>query len=100
MLDDVELRELRIFLAVLVAAIRETGAQRSGAGVRAGCPLPWPASPSAGWSCQAVSSEDVRTAVRQFRNARPERAAGSHGPGDVVVSVAVPGREVSPLVAP
>jgi hypothetical protein len=29
MLDDVELRELRIFLAVLVAAMRETGAQRS-----------------------------------------------------------------------
>jgi hypothetical protein len=28
MLDDVELRELRIFLAVLVAAMRETGAQR------------------------------------------------------------------------
>ena len=28
MLDDVELRELRIFLAVLVAAIRQTGAQR------------------------------------------------------------------------
>jgi hypothetical protein len=44
MLDDVELRELRIFLAVLVAAMRETGAQRPGAGVRAGCPLPWPAS--------------------------------------------------------
>ena len=43
MLDDVELRELRIFLAVLVAAMRETGAQRPGAGVRAGCPLPWPA---------------------------------------------------------
>jgi hypothetical protein len=41
MLDDVELRELRIFLAVLVAAMRETGAQRPGAGVRAGCPLPW-----------------------------------------------------------
>jgi len=34
--DDVELRELRIFLAVLVAAMRETGAQRPGAGVRAG----------------------------------------------------------------
>jgi hypothetical protein len=49
MLDDVELRELRIFLAVLVAAMRETGAQRPGAGVRAGCPLPWPASqPAAG----------------------------------------------------
>ena len=47
MLDDVELRELRIFLAVLVAAMRETGAQRPGAGVRAGCPLPWPASPPA-----------------------------------------------------
>ena len=29
MLDDVELRELRIFLAVLVAAMRETGAQRA-----------------------------------------------------------------------
>jgi hypothetical protein len=40
MLDDVELRELRIFLAVLVAAMRETRAQRPGAGVRAGCPLP------------------------------------------------------------
>jgi len=26
--EDVELRELRIFLAVLVAAMRETGAQR------------------------------------------------------------------------
>jgi hypothetical protein len=37
-----------------------------------------------------VTPEDVRTAVRQFRNARLERAAGSHGPGDVVVSVAVP----------
>jgi hypothetical protein len=47
MLDDVEFRELRIFLAVLVAAMRETGAQRPGAGVRAGCPLPWPASPPA-----------------------------------------------------
>jgi hypothetical protein len=47
MLDDVELRELRIFLAVLVAAMCETGAQRPGAGVRAGCPLPWPASPPA-----------------------------------------------------
>jgi hypothetical protein len=47
MLDDVELRELRILLAVLVAAMRETGAQRPGAGVRAGCPLPWPASPPA-----------------------------------------------------
>ena len=47
MLDDVELRELRIFLAVLVAAMRETGAQRPGARVRAGCPLPWPASPPA-----------------------------------------------------
>jgi hypothetical protein len=29
MLGGVELRELRIFLAVLVAAMRETGAQRS-----------------------------------------------------------------------
>jgi hypothetical protein len=38
--DDVELRELRIFLAALVAAMRQTGAQRPGAGVRAGCPLP------------------------------------------------------------
>ena len=38
---------MRIFLAVLVAAMRETGAQRPGAGVRAGCPLPWPASPPA-----------------------------------------------------
>jgi len=51
MLDDVELRELRIFLAVLAAAMRETGAQRPGAGVRAGCPLPWPAAPptAAAW---------------------------------------------------
>jgi hypothetical protein len=47
MLDDVELRELLIFLAVLDAGMRETGAQRPGAGVRAGCPLPWPASPPA-----------------------------------------------------
>jgi hypothetical protein len=31
MLDDVELRELRIFLAVLVTAMRETGAQRPAA---------------------------------------------------------------------
>jgi hypothetical protein len=45
--DDVELRELRIFLAVLVAAMRETRAQRPRAGVPAGCPLTWPASPPA-----------------------------------------------------
>jgi len=37
-----------------------------------------------------LSSDDVRTAVRQFRGARPERTAGSRGPGDVVVFVAVP----------
>lgn len=43
MLDDVKLRELRIFLAVLVAAMRETGAQRPGARVRAGCPRSSPA---------------------------------------------------------
>ena len=43
MLDDVEFRELRIFLAVLAAAMRETGAQRPAAAIRAGCPLPWPA---------------------------------------------------------
>jgi hypothetical protein len=34
-LDDVELPELRIFLAVLVTAIRETGAQRPRAAARA-----------------------------------------------------------------
>ena len=46
MLDDVELRELRIFLAVLVAAMRETGAQRPGAGIRAGCPRSSPGAAS------------------------------------------------------
>ena len=58
MLDDVELRELRIFLAVLVAAMRETGAQRPGAGVRAGCPLPWPASPPAAGASPPAAGGD------------------------------------------
>jgi alkanesulfonate monooxygenase SsuD/methylene tetrahydromethanopterin reductase-like flavin-dependent oxidoreductase (luciferase family) len=38
----------------------------------------------------SVSPEDVRTAARQFRDARQERAAGSGRPGDIVVFVAVP----------
>jgi hypothetical protein len=51
MLDDVELRELRIFLAVLVARPGRNGpVQEYGAG----CSLPWPAPPPADWSCQAV----------------------------------------------
>lgn len=89
MLDDVELRELRIFLAVLlVAAMRETGrdgpVQEYERAALAGLTVGGLVMPG------AVSSADVRTAVRQFRNARPERTAGSHGPGHVVVSVAVP----------
>jgi alkanesulfonate monooxygenase SsuD/methylene tetrahydromethanopterin reductase-like flavin-dependent oxidoreductase (luciferase family) len=37
-----------------------------------------------------LSSEDVRTAAGQFRDARPKGPAASRGPGDVVVFVAVP----------
>jgi alkanesulfonate monooxygenase SsuD/methylene tetrahydromethanopterin reductase-like flavin-dependent oxidoreductase (luciferase family) len=37
-----------------------------------------------------MSADDVRSAVRLFHGARPERTAGSRGPGDVVVFVAVP----------
>ena len=39
--DDAGLRELRIFLAVLAAAMRETGAQRPGAGPMALCQESW-----------------------------------------------------------
>ena len=63
MLDDVELRELRIFLAVLVAAMRETGAQRPGAGVRAGCPLPWPASLASLAGAAAIAATPTLRAV-------------------------------------
>jgi alkanesulfonate monooxygenase SsuD/methylene tetrahydromethanopterin reductase-like flavin-dependent oxidoreductase (luciferase family) len=37
-----------------------------------------------------VSLDDVRTAVGEFRGARPDQASGSRGPGDVVVFLAVP----------
>jgi alkanesulfonate monooxygenase SsuD/methylene tetrahydromethanopterin reductase-like flavin-dependent oxidoreductase (luciferase family) len=37
-----------------------------------------------------LSPDDVRTAAGRFRDARPSGAAGSRGPGDVVVFVAVP----------
>jgi alkanesulfonate monooxygenase SsuD/methylene tetrahydromethanopterin reductase-like flavin-dependent oxidoreductase (luciferase family) len=37
-----------------------------------------------------VSPGDVRAAAGRFRGARPDRAAGGRGPGDVVVFVAVP----------
>ena len=76
MLDDVELRELRIFLAVLVAAMRETGAQWPGAGVRAGCPLPWPASDPA----QRGPDGERRDPGR--RGDLPQRLPGGVQPGD------------------
>jgi alkanesulfonate monooxygenase SsuD/methylene tetrahydromethanopterin reductase-like flavin-dependent oxidoreductase (luciferase family) len=37
-----------------------------------------------------VSPDDVRAAASRFRGSRPDRAAASHGPGDVVVFVAAP----------
>jgi alkanesulfonate monooxygenase SsuD/methylene tetrahydromethanopterin reductase-like flavin-dependent oxidoreductase (luciferase family) len=49
-----------------------------------------------------VSPDDVRTAAGLFHDARPKRAAGSRGPGDVVVFVAVPAespaREIAAIV--
>ena len=63
MLDDVELRELRIFLAVLVAAMRETGAQRPGAGVRAASPPAAGAWPPGRTRPSAARTVNVETPV-------------------------------------
>ena len=82
MLDDVELRELRIFLAALAAAMRETRAQRPGAGVRAGCPLPWPASPPAAGASPPAASQAKAASLHRDQ---PAVLAGqqAHARGDL-----------------
>jgi hypothetical protein len=94
MLDDVELRELPIFLAVLVAAMRETGAQRPGAGVRAGCPLPWPASPPA-----AGTWPPGRTRPSAARTVNVETPVAAAICRSVCPAASSPGRTAFPPVA-